>query len=85
MNPLFVIPARLESVRFPGKPLARILDKPMIQRVYENTKIAAADYPVVVSTDSSQISQFCQSKGIPCFISKPALTGTDRVFETALH
>lgn len=83
MNSLFVIPARLESVRFPGKPLALIDNKPMIQWVYENTLLASDGNPVVVSTDSPKIHSFCESARIPTFLSNPANTGTDRVYQTA--
>ena len=48
-----IIPARYASSRFPGKPLAMIGDKPMIQRVYEQAKKVLAD--VYVATDDSRI------------------------------
>ncbi|MCQ2341801.1 MAG: NTP transferase domain-containing protein, partial [Paludibacteraceae bacterium] len=48
-----IIPARYASTRFPGKPLAMIGDKPMIQRVYEQAK-KSLDL-VVVATDDERI------------------------------
>lgn len=53
MNFIGIIPARYASSRFPGKPLAIIGGKPMIQRVYEQAKLAL-DY-VVVATDDQRI------------------------------
>ncbi|MGA8830081.1 MAG: 3-deoxy-manno-octulosonate cytidylyltransferase, partial [Desulfomonilaceae bacterium] len=50
-----VIPARAESSRFPGKPLADILGKPMIVRVLERVKSCALLSEVYVATDSSLI------------------------------
>ena len=39
MNILAIIPARMGSSRFPGKPMAKILGKPMIGHVYERAKL----------------------------------------------
>ena len=51
---LAVIPARYDSSRFPGKPLARILGKPMIQHVYERASQCAMVDRVVVATDDER-------------------------------
>jgi 3-deoxy-manno-octulosonate cytidylyltransferase (CMP-KDO synthetase) len=56
-----LIPARFQSSRFPGKPLATILGKPMIQRVYENCVQSGA--PTYVVTDHSGIEDFVLSFG----------------------
>lgn len=53
MQPLIIIPARYESTRFPGKPLALIDDKPMIQHTYEHAK--ETGYPVLIATDDERI------------------------------
>ncbi|PID92098.1 MAG: 3-deoxy-manno-octulosonate cytidylyltransferase [Bacteroidetes bacterium] len=65
-----IIPARYASSRFPGKPLAILLDKPMIQWVYE----AAAKVldQVVVATDDERIF-----KAVEGFGGKAVMTGTD--------
>ena len=55
MKILGIIPARYASSRFPGKPLADICGKSMIQRVYEQAKKAQTISDVVVATDDSRI------------------------------
>ena len=55
LNILGIIPARYESSRFPGKPLAMIAGKTMIQRVYEQCKKAKSLTSVVVATDDKRI------------------------------
>jgi len=50
-----IIPARYQSSRFPGKPLARIQDKPMIQHVYERSWMANKLDDVVIATDDDRI------------------------------
>ena len=49
------IPARMESTRFPGKPLADLLGKPMIMRAFERTKRSSLLDQVYVVTDSDRI------------------------------
>lgn len=58
---LVLIPARYNSSRFPGKPLAKIKDKPMIQYVYENCKEAGIDSFVV--TDDERIEKAVKEFG----------------------
>ena len=55
MKIIGIIPARYASTRFPGKPLADINGKPMIQHVYERVKKAANLCDVLVATDDSRI------------------------------
>ena len=52
---LGIIPARYASTRFPGKPLADICGKPMIQHVYERAKQAKSLHDVLVATDDERI------------------------------
>ncbi|MBS9768623.1 MAG: hypothetical protein KGV44_13940 [Flavobacteriaceae bacterium] len=54
MKPLIVIPARYNSTRFPGKPLALLNEKPIIQHTYEKAK--ETGFPVVVATDDERIA-----------------------------
>ena len=63
MNIAAVIPARYASTRFPGKPLASICGKPMIQRVYENVLACRALDRVVVATDSPEIARAVEAFG----------------------
>ena len=82
MKILCVIPARYESSRFPGKPLADILGHPMIWWTYENAK--KCGLPVVVATDSEKIVQVCNENGIDVMMtSDKHPTGVDRLSEVA--
>jgi len=81
---LVVIPARYDSSRFPGKPLADINGKSMIKRVWEKCVLAAGLKNVLVATDDERIFCHCEENGIPSvIISKECLTGSDRVCEVA--
>ena len=51
-----VIPARFQSTRLPGKPLADICGKPMIQWVYEQAVQSGAE-KVIIATDDSRIEK----------------------------
>ncbi|EGJ35007.1 MULTISPECIES: 3-deoxy-manno-octulosonate cytidylyltransferase [Moorena] len=84
MNILAVIPARYDSTRFPGKPLAMIGDRPMVQRVYEAAKRCPDFTKVVVATDSELVAD-CVGKfgGEVEMTSSDHATGTDRVAEVA--
>jgi 3-deoxy-manno-octulosonate cytidylyltransferase (CMP-KDO synthetase) len=81
---LIAIPARYGSTRFPGKPLANICEKPMLQRVYDIAKSAAKgeDCKVLVLTEDSRIVDFCEKAEIDCTMtSGNCRTGSDRVVE----
>ncbi|PIQ83213.1 MAG: 3-deoxy-manno-octulosonate cytidylyltransferase [Candidatus Omnitrophica bacterium CG11_big_fil_rev_8_21_14_0_20_63_9] len=83
MAVLVVIPARYGSTRFPGKPLAMIAGKPMIQHVYEGAAASGAD-EVVVATDDERIRQAVERFGGKVAMTSPeARSGTDRVAEVA--
>lgn len=77
-----IIPARFQSTRFPGKPLALIHGKPMIQWVYERTLEAIKD--VWVATDDPLIYDKVVSFGGQCLMTSPDhQSGTDRCAEAA--
>jgi 3-deoxy-manno-octulosonate cytidylyltransferase (CMP-KDO synthetase) len=77
-----IIPARFQSTRFPGKPLALIHGKPMIQWVYERASEAISD--VWVATDDSLIFDTVASFGGKCLMtSADHQSGTDRCAEAA--
>jgi 3-deoxy-manno-octulosonate cytidylyltransferase (CMP-KDO synthetase) len=82
MNILGIIPARYESTRFPGKPLASILGKPMIQHVWEQCKKAESLTEVVVATDNEQIFNCVESFGGKAVMTRSDhLNGTSRCAE----
>lgn len=75
-----IIPARWASSRFPGKPLASIAGKPMIQWVYERTKAAKKLSDVLVATDDARIFDTVTSFGGQAVMTPTELpSGTDRV------
>ena len=79
-----VIPARFASVRFPGKALALIDGRPMIQHVYERASRATLVDSVVVATDDERIMQAVTSFGGQCRMTRADHeTGTDRLAEAA--
>ena len=75
-----IIPARYASTRFPGKPLALLAGKPVIQRVYEQVKSVLND--VYVATDDSRIYDAVKSfGGNVVMTSAHHKSGTDRIEE----
>jgi 3-deoxy-manno-octulosonate cytidylyltransferase (CMP-KDO synthetase) len=79
-----VIPARFASTRFPGKPLAPILGKPMIQWVYEAARKAESLDRVIVATDDAGIFERARLFGAEAIMTSPEhVSGTDRVAEVA--
>jgi 3-deoxy-manno-octulosonate cytidylyltransferase (CMP-KDO synthetase) len=77
-----VIPARYASSRFPGKPLALIGDKPMIQWVYEAATKAAQIEEVLVATDHEAIFKKVNGFGGKAIMTASDLpSGTDRVYQ----
>lgn len=80
MQYIGVIPARYASTRFPGKPLADICGKPMIQRVYEQARQALS--VVIVATDDTRIFDCVRGFGGDVVMTSPDhKCGTDRVEE----
>lgn len=63
MNILAIIPARMGSSRFPGKPMALILGKPMIGHVYERVNLSCILTHTVVATCDKEISEYIKSIG----------------------
>ncbi|UCE08850.1 MAG: 3-deoxy-manno-octulosonate cytidylyltransferase [bacterium] len=84
MNAIGIIPARYNSSRFPGKPLADILGKPMIQWVYERACLAKFLDEVIVATDDQRIFNAITTFGGNVVMTSPtAANGTERVAEVA--
>lgn len=79
-----IIPARMTSTRLPGKPLAIIGNKPMIQWVYNQASLAKSLSQVVVATDSNEIATVVEGFGGTAILTNPNHpSGTDRVAEAA--
>ncbi len=79
-----IIPARYESVRFPGKALADILGKPMIWHVYQRACRCPELDQIVLATDDERIQQAAASFDIPVVMTRSDhKSGTDRVREAA--
>ncbi len=84
MNIVGVIPARYKSTRLPGKPLADIQGKPMVQWVYESVARSALLDEVVVATDDRRVIDAVEKYGGSAVMTSPDhSTGTDRVAEVA--
>ena len=81
---LAVVPARYASTRFPGKPLAPIAGRPMIQHVVERVRTAKLVSRVVVATDDARIKAAVEAFGAEAILTRADhANGTDRVAEVA--
>ena len=79
-----IIPARYSSTRFPGKPLADIGGRPMVEHVYRRAAAATSIETVVVATDDSRVAQAVTKFGGLVQMSRPDhVSGTDRLAEVA--
>jgi 3-deoxy-manno-octulosonate cytidylyltransferase (CMP-KDO synthetase) len=75
-----IIPARLHSTRLPRKVLCEIAGKPMVQRVYEQTRLARNIDLVLVVTDSEEVASVARTWDAPVMLTDPSLpSGTARV------
>jgi 3-deoxy-manno-octulosonate cytidylyltransferase (CMP-KDO synthetase) len=79
---LAVIPARYDSVRFPGKVLAKDTGKYLIQHTYEQACRAKLLSKVIIATDSEKVLSVCKEFGGECVMTSPDhQSGTDRIAE----
>jgi len=86
MKIVAVIPARMGSTRFPGKPLAPILGRPMIEHVYRRTAMCLALDDVFVATCDQQIMDAVNAFGGRAIMtSNSHQRASDRVAEAAAH
>lgn len=84
MKTLGIIPARYASTRFPGKPLVKIGDKTMLQRVYAQAMLASRIDQVIVATDDNRIFDHVKDFGGNVIMTDPNhQSGTDRCAEVA--
>ena len=85
-NVVIVIPARYGSTRLPGKPLVQLAGKSMIQRVYEQAKLAKTAGRVIVATDDERIVKAVEGFGGEARMTRADHhTGTERIAEVAAH
>jgi 3-deoxy-manno-octulosonate cytidylyltransferase (CMP-KDO synthetase) len=81
---LGVIPARYGATRFPGKPLATLWGKPMLQHVWERARAVVGLDAVAIATDDERIAIAARGFGADVEMTSPAhASGTDRVAEVA--
>lgn len=84
MRCAIVIPARMGSTRFPGKPLADLMGKPMVQWVWEAAAASQVAERVIVATPDPEIVDACAGFGAEAILtSHDHVTGTDRIAEVA--
>lgn len=84
MSVLVVIPARFQSTRFPGKPLADLGGFPLVEHVWRRCCQAVDSADVVIATDDERIATVAANFGANVDMTSPDCpTGTDRVAEVA--
>jgi len=84
-NIIAIIPARMGSSRFPGKPLAKILNMPMVGHVYFRTKMSKTLKDVYIATCDEEIMSYANSIGAKCIMTKNTHERcSDRVAEALL-
>ena len=84
MSVIAVIPARYESSRFRGKPLAQETGKYLVQHVYEQVSQADLIDQVIIATDDVRIEHACEQFGALCSMTRADHpSGTDRIAEVA--
>ena len=85
MKTIILIPSRMASVRFPGKPLINIAGKPMIQRVWE-MGINANIGEVIVACSEKEIFELITNLGGTAILTDPNIeSGTDRIYSALLQ
>ena len=81
---LGVIPARYASARFPGKPLAPLGGKSIVEEVWRRASAASRLDRLVIATDDGRIVEACEAFGAECLLTRTDHpSGTDRVAEVA--
>ena len=78
-----IVPARMGSSRFPGKPLVKIGGKEMIVRTLERARLAGCFERIVCATDSEQIAEVVSKAEFEYVMTGACATGSDRVAEAA--
>lgn len=84
-NTVIAIPARFGSTRFPGKVLAKLAGKPVIQHVYEAC-LKANLGRIVIATESTDVVAACMQFGANVVLTSPQCqSGTDRIYEATQY
>ncbi|MDI9641598.1 3-deoxy-manno-octulosonate cytidylyltransferase [Kamptonema cortianum] len=84
MSVVIVIPSRMASTRFPGKPLCDLVGKPMVQWVYEAAVRSGLTDRIVVATPDQEIVEACSQFGAETILTSDVHpSGTDRIAEVA--
>lgn len=84
MHCMIVIPARMASTRFPGKPLCDLAGKPMVQWVFERSLESGIADKVLIATPDEEIVERCRAFGAEAMLTRPDHpSGTDRIAEVA--
>jgi 3-deoxy-manno-octulosonate cytidylyltransferase (CMP-KDO synthetase) len=79
-----IIPVRYKSTRFPGKPLADILGKPMFWHVFNRARLCPELTSVMLATDDDRIFSAAEKLDVPVVMTRDDhQSGTDRVLEAA--
>ena len=85
MNAIGIIPARMASTRFPGKPLAKINGVPMLGHVYTRSKLSSSLSAVYIATCDDAIRVYAKSIGAPCIMTADThQRASDRAAEATL-
>lgn len=80
-----IIPARMASSRFPGKPMARICGIPMVGHVYLRSKLAKSLKDVYIATCDEEIKEYCEKNGMNAVMTKDTHErASDRTAEAML-
>lgn len=81
MMPIILIPARIDSTRLPGKPLAEIAGRPMIAQVVARA-LESGVGRVIVATDSQEVAAAARAEGVEAVLTRSDhQSGSDRIFE----
>ncbi len=84
MTVLGVIPARYASSRFPGKSLAQIAGRPMVEWVWRSAQASNRLRDIIVATDDERIAEVCRGFGASVAMTRSTHpTGSDRIAEVA--
>lgn len=78
---VYIIPARMESSRFPGKPLVKLRDKPVVEWVYRNCVESKYCDKAIIATDSQEIANYCADQKMNVVMTGSHNCASDRVAE----